>query len=389
MPLFFYATALILITAAAFLMWFFIFGKRSILKEDTAVSGKKADLICSAVLCFIIAITICYDFHQSLLILEEYGDTKFLHLLFFPVSALALIMFMTPAAVISVKQEIMIPGLPAILVSFLFILILNLLCSCIIHDHTYICSSLCFLVLALLCCVIVYITPRFSHDRYRDELRRIDGQLADARSAHYEAVKKSSVETRRMRHDIKNHLIAMRGLASQSRTEELLAYMDSIEEQIEAAAPPYRSGNDIADVIIADKYAKAAKRGLELSVSGDLAGLEMESADLVTILSNLLDNAIEAVSRLYGRDLSEEEGKMILEFRKNPNFIFIIEKNMSMIRLDPGRIVSAKNSPDHGFGITNIRRAVKKYGGEYNISCTAKGDLYYVETEILLPLKEK
>ena len=66
----------------------------------------------------------------------------------------------------------------------------------------------------------------------------------------------------------------------------------------------------------------------------------------------------------------------------------IMQKNKSMTKLVPGKIVSSKNSPDHGFGITNIKRAVKKYGGEYNLSCTEAEGLFLVETEIMLPLKE-
>jgi sensor histidine kinase YesM len=66
----------------------------------------------------------------------------------------------------------------------------------------------------------------------------------------------------------------------------------------------------------------------------------------------------------------------------------ILERNKSITRLTPGRIISSKNSPDHGFGITNIKRAVKKYSGEYHINCTEEGDLYLVEMEIMLPLKE-
>ena len=62
---------------------------------------------------------------------------------------------------------------------------------------------------------------------------------------------------------------------------------------------------------------KAEKRGLELCISGNLAGLDIETADLVTILSNLLDNAIEAVSRLYGKNLPEEDKKIVLEFKKS------------------------------------------------------------------------
>ncbi|MBR5421187.1 MAG: GHKL domain-containing protein [Lachnospiraceae bacterium] len=367
-------------------MWFYIYGRRALPKEEVLLRRQCGGYLFPAFLCLLTALVVAFDLRSALMGLEAYGDSVFLHLLFYPLSALALVFAMIPCSVICAKKEPMIPGIREMLSSFLFILILNLLCLCMIHDNTYIYASLSYLVTGLLCCIVIFHTPELSRDRYQAELKRIDEMLRDARNAHYEAVKKSNVEIRRSRHDMKNHLIALRSLAQDERKEELLKYIDSIAEQIEAAAPPYRSGNDIADVILADKYAKAEKRGLSLEISGDLAGLAIESADLVTILSNLLDNAIEAVNRLYGRELPPEDKRICLEFRKNANFMLILESNKSVSPLESGRIISAKNSPDHGFGIMNIRRAVKKYGGEFNISSTPEGEIFLIETEILLPL---
>ncbi len=379
---------IILLFAAAFLMWLFIFGRKAVQKEDLASWIQKGAHILTAVFSILLSTLIGYDIHKALSFLETFGDTEYPHALFYPVSALAVVFLLIPFAMVCAKREPVIPGVSAILSSLLVILLINLLCFCVIHEHDTISAPLCYLVSALLSCMVVYYTPRLSYDRYQAELKKIDGMLADARNAHYEAIKKSSMETRRSRHDMKNHLIAMKELAMQERKEELIAYIDNIAEQIEAAAPPYRSGNDIADVIIADKHAKAEKRGLELCISGDLAGVDIETADLVTILSNLLDNAIEAVSRLYGKDLPAEDKKIHLDFKKSANFLMILQKNKSMTKLVPGKIVSSKNSPDHGFGITNIKRAVKKYGGEYHLSCTEAEGLFLVETEIMLPLKD-
>jgi sensor histidine kinase regulating citrate/malate metabolism len=188
---------------------------------------------------------------------------------------------------------------------------------------------------------------------------------------------------------MKDHLLAIRNLADRDRKEELITYVDSILDDIGSAAPPYRTGNDTADVIIADKKAKADKRGFDLRVSGDIAGVDIDTSDIVTILSNLLDNAIEALCRLYGSELTAEQKMIELEFRKNSNFLFIVEKNISNSKIGDGMIRSSKNSPDHGFGVYSIRRAVKKYGGEFNINCDRIGDqdLYTVEVEIILPMK--
>ena len=386
MYILYFIIAFLLILTAAFLMWFFIFGRKAIQKEELASLAQKVVYILTAVFSVLISALIGYDIHKAISFLEIFGDTVFLHALFYPVSALVVVFLLIPFAVVCAKREPVIPGFSAVLSSLLVILLLDLLCICVIHEHDTISAPLCYLVSALLSGMVVYYTPRWSNDRYQAELKKIDGMLADARNAHYEAIKKSSMETRRSRHDMKNHLIAMKELAMQERKEELIAYIDNIAEQIEAAAPPYRSGNDIADVIIADKHAKAQKRGLELCISGNLAGLDIETADLVTILSNILDNAIEAVSRLYGKNFPEEDKKIVLEFKKSANFLMIVQKNKSMTKLVPGKIVSSKNSPDHGFGISNIKRAVKKYGGEYNINCSREGEIYLVEMEIVLPL---
>ncbi|MBR3306034.1 MAG: sensor histidine kinase [Lachnospiraceae bacterium] len=382
------ALTLILIFTATFLMWFFIFGRRAVQKEGRETLLQKAGYIGSALPCFLMSLLIFFDIHKAMAYLEGFGDAALLHRLFYPVSAMAAVFLLIPFCVTAIRNEALIPGISAELTALTAVFLVGLLCLCVIREQDTPYSALCFLAAALLSILIIHYTPLLSRDRYQAELKKIDGMLTEARNAHYEAVRKSSLETRRSRHDMKNHLIAMKELAMQSRKEELIAYIDSITEQIEAAAPPYRSGNDIADVIIADKNAKAQKRGLELCISGNLAGLDIETADLVTILSNLLDNAIEAVNRLYGRERPEEDKRIWLEFKKNRNFILILERNKSITGLKPGRIVSSKNSPDHGFGILNIKRAVKKYGGEYHISCTEEGDIYLVEIEIILPLKE-
>ncbi|MCR5251787.1 MAG: GHKL domain-containing protein [Lachnospiraceae bacterium] len=380
MEFLYYVLTLILLLAAAFLMWFFIYGRRELR------GGQRKEYPASLLLSLLSALVMVYDLRMALSVLEQYGDRAFLNLLFYPVSALALVMLLFPACFVFSRREAIVPGIANLVSAFLFMLLLNLLCFGFLKDHSDVSAGLGFLVTALLCYVTVINTPQLSRDRYKAELQKIDSELSEARNTYYEAVKKSSQEIRRSRHDMKNHLIALRELAQQSRREELLAYIDTIAEQIEAAAPPFRSGNDIADFIIADKYAKAEKRGLKLVLSGNLAGLSIEAADLVTILSNLLDNAIEAVSRLYGRDLSDEDKKIVLDFKKNANFILMTQTNKSPAKLDPLRIVSAKDSPDHGFGIMNIRRTVKKYGGEYNINCREEDGLYLVETEIMLPL---
>lgn len=366
-------SAVLLSIGAAYLLWHFVYGSRSVV---------------SFVFSLLTSLVISFDLYLAVRILAAYGDKDLLTSLLLPVSSLGCAFLLIPFAIRAGSREPVVSETFIVAESFLVIAILNSICLSIFGFSSSAYASLCFGTLGLLCLIVAVYTPYVSTGRYNAEIRRIDEKINAAQNAQYEAVMQSNFELRRVRHDMKNHLLAIKSMASKSSDPELIEYVDSILGDIDSAAVPYRSGNDIADAIIADKIAKAKKRGLSLKVSGDMAGVKIEANDLVTILANLLDNAIEALCRLYGTDLSSSKKTIKLELRKNSNFLYIVEKNISGDKIDKGLIRSSKDSPDHGFGVFNIRKVVKKYGGEFDIACESieGSPLYTVEVQIILPM---
>ena len=366
-------TAFLIAAGAGYLLWHFIYGSRNVI---------------SLVSCILTSVVISFDLYLPMQGLIVYGQKDILGAIIPPASALVCLFLFIPASVRSRSREPMVPGAPLCLASFLLISVLNFMCLSVTGSEGNTYSYIGFIALGSLCAIIAIFTPYLSAGMREAEIKKIDEKMAAAQNAQYEAVMKSNFELRRVRHDMKNHLLAIKSMAQKTSDPELIDYVDSILGDISSAEVPYRTGNDIADAIIADKKAKARKRGLELTVSGDMAGVKIETADVVTILSNLLDNAIEALCRLYGTDLSSSQKCIELELRKNSNFLYIVEKNISGDKIDQGLIRSSKDSPDHGFGVFNIRRVVKKYGGEFDISCESieGSPLYTVEVQIILPM---
>ena len=375
--------ALVISLGSAYLIWYYIYGRRELIGGRNKVFK---DLILPFIPASIAAVTITFDFYNAVSFTEEYSSLPWIPTLLKAAGALITLFVIIPAARHFSGKDAVVPETAAIFAPFLLTLTLNFLISSLIYERSYISYPLCYLSAGVLSSLAVICTPLISQQQYNKGLLKISEQLSESRNAHYEALTRSNFEIRRTRHDMKNHLLVIRDLAESGRKDELLSYIDSIIEKTDSAKAPYRSGNDIADMIIADKVSKADKRGLNISISGDLSGLKTEPSDLVTILSNLLDNAIEAVSRLYGQDLTASEKTIELEFKKNANFLVIVQKNISLNDVSPGRIISSKNSPDHGFGIYNIKKTVSKYGGEYDISSQETGSLYRVTTQIILPM---
>ncbi len=226
-----------------------------------------------------------------------------------------------------------------------------------------------------------------NQNKYFNSVTKINEDLLNAQLNHYEAIKQSNFELRRIKHDMKNHLLVIKELAATGKASEVSSYADELLGEIAASETFYRTGNEIVDAIISDKKAKAGKRGINLEVTGNIVGCEINPVDLCTIIANLLDNAIEAVSKLYGLNTSEKHNAITLDFKKNANFVLITETNYAIARMreENNRIISSKGGSDHGFGIYNIKNAVYRNGGEFN--CSVKEEEFFkFEFEIMLPL---
>ena len=103
--------------------------------------------------------------------------------------------------------------------------------------------------------------------------------------------------------------------------------------------------------------------------------------DLCSILSNLLDNAIEACCKLeYSRYINLE----MLIFKNQFN-IKIINSSNGDYKMENGKFKTTKRGDLHGIGIGHIKSIVENYGGIYDI----KPESEVFTTHISIPLAQK
>lgn len=105
----------------------------------------------------------------------------------------------------------------------------------------------------------------------------------------------------------------------------------------------------------------------------DLSNLKIKDEDVVTILSNLLNNAIEACEGC-------KKDKIVkLKFVKEDKIIISVKNTFNhVIRYENGEIKTTKisDAEDHGMGIENIIRVIEKYNGSYIID-DSKKEFYF------------
>ena len=98
----------------------------------------------------------------------------------------------------------------------------------------------------------------------------------------------------------------------------------------------------------------------EIKINGPIPARDIKDVDMVILLSNLLDNAIEACAKIEG------EKEIILEsYIKKGKWMLKISNPVAQKPLIVNnRILTTKdNKRIHGIGILNIQRVVEKYSG--------------------------
>ena len=172
---------------------------------------------------------------------------------------------------------------------------------------------------------------------------------------------------------MKNHMNALRSLC-QNGGEEAGKSLDEISRYIEKISIDYLeasgevdSGNPMLDAVIGTKKNYAATRGIETGVKLLIPErMNLDGVDMVVLLGNLLDNAIEACEKTR----AGTSPKINVDIRYQTCNLFLNIRNTYDGHLD-GRsseegILIRTDKTDgkpHGIGMKNIMRVVEKYNG--------------------------
>ena len=171
--------------------------------------------------------------------------------------------------------------------------------------------------------------------------------------------------TRTFRHDIKNHILVMNMLAEQGKYDELKNYLREMSGVIDESDYVRISGISAVDAILNEKMYEAQAQ--DITTGFDVVNMDKNTVaplDLCIILSNALDNAIEANMRVPDKN----DRYIKLKIHGNETFSVISVTNPMAEkpkRLANGSFVTLKEDSDaHGFGLKSIENTALKYNGE-------------------------
>lgn len=211
-------------------------------------------------------------------------------------------------------------------------------------------------------------------------------QKAEMEKEKYHATKLSYDELRSIRHEIKNHNFYMKALLDEGKTAEAKEYLDRVSSQGTKYLKSFDSGNYAVDVVMNHEMAAAKEQGVVLDTSILVPRkLPFKDEDLCSLLSNLLDNAMEAASQA---GVAEPTVNISIIPRQEYLFIRVtnpVDKTLPEKRRMTLETTKTNHTELHGYGTRIIRRIAESYNGSVKYSMS--GGIF--TTDVMLEMPEE
>lgn len=183
----------------------------------------------------------------------------------------------------------------------------------------------------------------------------------------------------KINHDIKTELLSIRLKLHDGRIEDAENYIDNVlNVKLVSNAVDY-CNNVLVDSIINRSREKCKEKGISLQLDIECKIESKHEMDMAVLLSNLLDNAIEAAQH-------SEQKKIYFKLKKRKNYVDVNVKNTYngvILKGEKGLVTTKEDKINHGYGLMNVNEIVERYDGMYEV--TYNSEEY--ETIIMLYLK--
>lgn len=185
---------------------------------------------------------------------------------------------------------------------------------------------------------------------------------------HYKSVNDMNENVKTILHSMNGVMQAMDALYQSNETEQLCKVFCELRKELTDVGQTIYCGNPLIDAILSEKAKIAYEQNILYMVFIEPGFImsDMKSIDIISLVSNLIDNAMEAAAKC-------EQGFVDIKmFRANDGEIIVLKFKNNFIDLPVecgGNFKTKKQNPSlHGIGIRQVKKIVEQYKGDIDIS---------------------
>ena len=204
----------------------------------------------------------------------------------------------------------------------------------------------------------VYTISRKNAELAKYELLKMQNQ---EKERQIKEIKRAEFRRDQITHDYRNHCMCIRNLLEKEHYKEAQQYLtEMLGEQTWNTGEFIQTDNDMLDTLLNSKIAYCEEKEIPIHsvILGDMKGVK--KMEMLVILFNLLDNAIEASELLEKekRDIAVE-----LYGQEGHLELFVKNKTAYSVLSDNQELLSNKGTKGHGIGHLSVEASVEELGG--------------------------
>lgn len=175
---------------------------------------------------------------------------------------------------------------------------------------------------------------------------------------YYTSLKKNIYDFKAYRHDLKHHFSTLKSMLYLKKYDEAYEFVNSLYDKT-CELSDIRSGDEFIDLVLTSRLHKIYFFNIKMYFEIKPLDLSFINAmDLNTIYANIIDNAINSCEECKDRYI-----KIQTKTNNQYQIIKITNSCVYATEINGSFISTKKDNANHGFGLTNIQKAAKKYNG--------------------------
>ncbi|MDR0490109.1 MAG: GHKL domain-containing protein [Oscillospiraceae bacterium] len=185
-------------------------------------------------------------------------------------------------------------------------------------------------------------------------------RLADMQKGYFAVLRQEMEETKAARHDVHHHFTVMKGFLQNKQFDKLADYIAEYRIPEYTSEPEAYSDNNVINILIHHYNMLCEQNHISLNVRCALTDpIRVSDTDMCGMLSNLLENAVEACLRIKTGWRAIRLGIMTVG-----DFIINVENSTNdSVKQSGDTFLSSKGENRSGYGLASVLAIANRYGG--------------------------
>lgn len=159
-------------------------------------------------------------------------------------------------------------------------------------------------------------------------------------------------QQRKISHEFRNQLDTVGSLLAEGAYDRAAGYVRHLQRTSQEIVPLIHTNHPMIDAVLNQKCRQAGDKGIGILFHlNDLSGIPMEDADIVTLIGNILDNAISASEQ------TQEKQIWVKLWQEQGIYQLVVRNSCPACPVER----TGRERMLHGFGLELVKAVLEKY----------------------------